>query len=667
MIFFTASVIAAVTGGTTDALSAEQGKVLNVKVGQIKDEIDGPIEYVPLTFTAGNVYEDGSVPTAQNQNYRRIVMPVQAGDQFRVKLYGFNNGTSGTNLPQIGYYSGDSFTIEKSLAYHEPLTVITIPAGVDHVCFVSLSENYNASYSDYSAEAMVRSSGITERISVLEDDVDNLTDAVYEEATDDMFGGHINGYFDRDGELHIITATSWLTSGKVPVKTGDIVDYKLTAVSNIPQLGVWDAEGNYTIVLAENSEISGQYVVPAGVVFLHCTTTTTSISDYFADLIYQKSKIAEANLRKLDYYFPKFIYSINQMPCRLYPYNCVNMNAKDQSVDVVVKRKLSNSIVAFLKASTGSSANDVTDGEVVNYAIGNFDNVYETPFKSTVKKINPQNPSGTQYIICLGDSLTEYLYNSGKTAADLDYGTGAWVNEFSRMLTGVGDQLPNGISSLNLTNYEIIGTRGSGTVKHEGRGGWDVNRYLTSAIYDGCPNAFYNTYTNQFSVDYYLSTNRFSGVYSSGSNLSMIIMLNWNSVYRETNESFISKYETMLDIILDEKPNCKIYIVGINCPPERIVKNYTGERIVSVAGIKKECIRIETCLDTIESHYNGSVIHVPLLPFFYPEGSYPTTESNSICPRSGETDSFYTDYVHPNTQGLAQIADIVLAAFLNNR
>ena len=484
---------------------------------------------------------------------------------------------------------------------------------------------------------------------------------------------------------------------KIEVTEGDVFDVCLckAGADTATAVGYYDANNAFYMQYGQATKVEEVITIPSSIGTLSnikyvvfCTLANSASLVYYVkkkvvtkgvnerlDDIEEQMQNVSGN-RNIVSFLPSRIYALNGMPLRIYPYNLINVNSDEYSLDVFLARPLSNEHVSVLAQSTTSNS-WVKDGDVLTYKIRNYDGEVKTLGTTTVKKVTPTNPSSKEYIICLGDSLTEYIYNNGKTGADIDRGTGAWVNEFSRILSGVGDAIPNGITSYNLSNYEVIGTRGSGVVKHEGRGGWSINDYLTKAgtgsqgeeehpSTDYVPNAFWDATNEKFSVDYYLSANGFSGVTANGSNLSLIILLNWNNVYSMSDSAFITEYKQMIDNILAEKPNAKIYIVGMNCPPNKIVKSWSGNRNVSTASIKEDCFRIEKDLENIASAY-VNVYHIPLMPFFYAEGSYSTTTAYKICPRANDAPPLYTDYVHPNEQGFGQIADIVACGFLCNR
>ena len=303
------------------------------------------------------------------------------------------------------------------------------------------------------------------------------------------------------------------------------------------------------------------------------------------------------------------------------------------------------------------------NGVALTWKLRNYNGEITTIGTSTIVAKTPVNPSSKLYVLPIGDSVTEFpsegVQEEGFVGGN---GKGAWVNEFSRMLNGVGDAIPNGGDNGTLANVEVIGTRGNGTVKHEGRAGWAINNYLTNASVGDVTNAFWNPATSSFDLQYYLQSNGFTGVVSDGSNLVIIIFLNWNNVYSITSEQFKDKYNEFLTKIHAQLPQARVMILGLNCPPNKMNKTYSGNRIVTRLGVIEQCIRVENVLKEIADGNSTFVTHCPLLPFFCADGSYPTIAQKKNL-RLSSTNDYYSDYVHPNLVGYGQIADIVYNTF----
>ncbi|MDC5554933.1 SGNH/GDSL hydrolase family protein, partial [Acinetobacter baumannii] len=280
----------------------------------------------------------------------------------------------------------------------------------------------------------------------------------------------------------------------------------------------------------------------------------------------------------------------------------------------------------------------------------------------------PVNPSAKRYIIALGDSLTDGTANSGVQ--------GAWVNECSRRLNGVGYQLLSPELSpapLAMTNLAFIGTLGNNAVKHEGRGGWAAKDYLTLPNINNVTNAFWNTSTYQFDLNYYLSQNGFTGVNATGSNLTVIILLGWNDVYDPTSGPTQSAADlaNLIDKIKSTHPDVDFICLGLNQAPDLMFKTFTGTRYVSkrevFESIKafndayKAMIATKTKVDFLqisctfcsEIGYNTTITD----PNTDPAKRDPTW--HRLSARSVTQLEAVDDHVHPNKVGYAMIADAV--------
>ena len=104
-------------------------------------------------------------------------------------------------------------------------------------------------------------------------------------------------------------------------------------------------------------------------------------------------------------------------------------------------------------------------------------------------------------------------------------------------------------------NIELIGTRGTGTNKHEGRSGWSAENYVENNAWRGVieESPFWNPNTEQFDFAYYMMHNKYNSLDY------VFINLGTNDSY--TN--FISYYHKMIDGI--KKYNSEI-VVGL-CTP----------------------------------------------------------------------------------------------------
>ena len=97
-------------------------------------------------------------------------------------------------------------------------------------------------------------------------------------------------------------------------------------------------------------------------------------------------------------------------------------------------------------------------------------------------------------------------------------------------------------------------------------------------------------------------------------------------------------------------------------------KAYSGIRNVSPESIMSEVIipyNIGYNSLANDSLYNSFVEFICVSHVLFPENSYPSTTVNASF-RNSDQVTVFTDYVHPNERGYAQIADAIFYNLLYN-
>ncbi|WP_459661288.1 SGNH/GDSL hydrolase family protein [Acinetobacter calcoaceticus] len=448
--------------------------------------------------------------------------------------------------------------------------------------------------------------------------------------------------------------SSWTTTPLTPCKMGQKFSFTgYGSASTASSISLWDKDGKF---------LESIYAVTGS------SSTTITIANSNARYIrasaanaYPKNltgiELPKSTSKQYSTIVPSAVYALKNEPIYLYADGIVgnaenvawNISGSNRRVCKVVPTT-SDSIPIKLQTTE-----DLNNKKV----LAEF-NVLVTD--------TPVNPSAKRYIIALGDSLTDGTANSSVQ--------GAWVNECSRRLNGVGYQLlPNELSPapLSLSNIEFIGTRGDNVVKHEGRGGWAASHYLNSASVNGVTNAFWNPDTSQFDLSYYLNQNGFNAVNSTGSNLTVIILLGWNDVYKTTSSpaASASDLSTLIDKLKSTHPDIDIICLGLNQAPDLMFKTFEGTRYVSkrevFESIKafndayKAVIATKTKVDFLqisctfcsEIGYNTTITD----PNTDPTERDPTW--HRLSARSVTQLEAVDDHVHPNKVGYAMIGDTV--------
>ena len=107
-------------------------------------------------------------------------------------------------------------------------------------------------------------------------------------------------------------------------------------------------------------------------------------------------------------------------------------------------------------------------------------------------------------------------------------------------------------------NLTLIGTRGSGSNRSEGRGGWGAKTYRTGASIYGAVNPFYNPAKSDFDFAYYMSNQG----YSTPDHVIIQLGINDTFGFKSDGEVYtgISQIKTDLDFIIN---NIKAYSSAI--------------------------------------------------------------------------------------------------------
>lgn len=462
----------------------------------------------------------------------------------------------------------------------------------------------------------------------------------------------LKGYVTLTGTF--VQSDTWITTPLLPCKLNQ--KFKYTGRGNaglVSNISLYDKNGKFleSIYAATNLATVELTVINSNAKFIRASAAT-AYSFSFTGI-----ELAKNTSKQYSTIVPDAVYALKNEPIYLYADGIVgnadnvawNISGSNQRVCKVVPTT-SASIPIKLQATE-----DLNNKKV----LAEF-NVLVTD--------TPVNPSAKRYIIALGDSLTDGTANSGVQ--------GAWVNECSRRLNGVGYQLlPNELSPtpLSLSNIEFIGTRGDNVVKHEGRGGWATSHYLNSASVNGVTNAFWNPDTSQFDLSYYLNQNGFNGVNSTGSNLTVIILLGWNDVYKTTSSPVASASDlsTLIDKLKSTHPDIDIICLGLNQAPDLMFKTFEGTRYVS----KREVFESIKAFNDAYKAMIATKAKVDFLQIsctFCSEIGYNTTiaDPNSdptkrdpnwhrLSARSVTQLEAVDDHVHPNKVGYAMIADAV--------
>lgn len=583
----------------------------------------------------------------------------KSGDVFTIMCYAH------TTVSAISLFDSDKNFIS-GLTGTAQYKEHTATATADGYVRFSYNGNYPISARVITKNADVAYKSITSNLQTVIDNLGLRTNSYDNDFTEDVFSEYVNS----SGAF--VTIANFRRTDFLKVKQGDIVTVVGAGTGIVAAITFYDSNynklSNVMYTLGGSIEVTLTANVPANAVYVVCCsvvsentpnrryTVQTDTIPFLIGSVNEAINIAEESKnRKLAYFIPKKIYAVQGEAMRIYPRNMFNMHPDDRSIDVFFSNQWAQSDDCYF-------VNNPQENQTIDVSLINYDGIEENIGSMELIVSNPANPSIPLFILPIGDSQTVGLANSGYQ--------GAYPNELSRLFNGTGTAIPNGRASKGFSNISVIGTLGDQPIKHEGRGGWSLNNYLNTQSAGGITNAFYNPAKSKFDLDYYLTQNGFytEGVAVDGSNLIIPIMLNWNSMFKDTDSIFISRYNELLSLIHTSHPAAKVLLLGVNAPA-RDMYFAVAAKVTSYTQLMGICIRYEEMLQEIaESEQNNAFCtHVPVMAFFCNRESYLTTTTRDNI-RTSTTDVYQTDTAHPITVGYGQFADVfyrAICSFLN--
>ncbi|RVT67651.1 BppU family phage baseplate upper protein [Niallia taxi] len=225
----------------------------------------------------------------------------------------------------------------------------------------------------------------------------------------------------------------------------------------------------------------------------------------------------------------------------------------------------------------------------------------------------------------------------------------------------IGDSLtdsgvyPTEIAALfadDVMHVNLLGTRGSGLGKHEGRAGWRAWEYvnLPNGEY-GTPvtNAFFNPDTQTFDFPWYMVQQGYTNVDY------VFINLGTNDIGRDHHNSdtdIINSYNAMIASIKAFNPNVKILLW---LPPIRAL----GMLGTSKQHTDYALRATKLLINTFDNKKNENIFLVPVYFNVDPENDYPF----DVVPLSARNTDITTkqckDMVHTATVGYKKMADVI--------
>ena len=197
--------------------------------------------------------------------------------------------------------------------------------------------------------------------------------------------------------------------------------------------------------------------------------------------------------------------------------------------------------------------------------------------------------------------------------------------------------------SNDVMNVQLLGTKGSGTNKHEGRAGWSSYDYVATSSFNNSTNPFLNN--GSFDFNYYITQN------SIDIPDWVFLQVGINDGWRNMNgTTIVENLQTMINSIKAYNSNIKIGI-SLQCPP--YLGEYGNNNLYEHLRRNKDN---ENVINAFKDKENNNIYIVPInsnldAVFNFPMG---TTVINS---RNSNTIQNCTDETHPANSGYYQISD----------
>ncbi|MGU8992757.1 BppU family phage baseplate upper protein [Clostridium perfringens] len=207
-----------------------------------------------------------------------------------------------------------------------------------------------------------------------------------------------------------------------------------------------------------------------------------------------------------------------------------------------------------------------------------------------------------------------------------------------------------------MPNVNFIGTRGeSETCKHEGRGGWTSNDYITLQNKGSVQNAFYNPTTHSFDFQYYCESNNLQDTVID----FFVIELGINDVAQGYEiPKIIENYNKIITSVTTYRPNCKV-IIDLTLPPvggqdgfgcKNDAKKTRWEQKILAFNLVKELIKQYDYKTSRNIYINSINLNLDTV------NNFPTTEVQ-VNSRNKTLIKRFNENVHPAESGFYQIAD----------
>lgn len=195
-------------------------------------------------------------------------------------------------------------------------------------------------------------------------------------------------------------------------------------------------------------------------------------------------------------------------------------------------------------------------------------------------------------------------------------------------------------------SIELLGTRGTGANRHEGRAGWSIHDYVINSTKAGFTNPFYNPNVDTFDFAYYMSEQGYSDVDY------VFVNLGTNDRGRQ-NDAIITDLNIILNSIKNYNPNIK---VSLWLPPARgLCENVDQDNLLETFST---LVIDKLFIDTYDS--DNTINLIPVYTNINPYLDFPMVRAE--ISDTGSYDLVYTNNkVHPDVDGYYHIGDVIYA------
>ena len=205
-----------------------------------------------------------------------------------------------------------------------------------------------------------------------------------------------------------------------------------------------------------------------------------------------------------------------------------------------------------------------------------------------------------------------------------------------------------------IPTFKSVGKRGDWSgLNHEGRSGWATIHYLNNTSYLDKTNTFYNSSSNSFDFNYYMSN-------SSIETPSFVTLaLGTNDAGKINADTLVANFNTMINSIRSYDSNMKIGIT-IAPPPASNQDGWGKHNSVGITNWTHKKRIFEFAKKIIETFDNREDEGIYILPIYVnidPVLDFPYEEVE-VSFRNKTVIKRGTDNVHPSKEGMYKISDI---------